>query len=74
MKTAVPLFIEEDSVEHLDFLSKQLSHQFNRTVSRSEVVEWLVRRMWKKVMKEQFAAKAKKDREIKADAIMAFKE
>ena len=47
MKTACPLFLEDDTIVHLDMMSRVMSQQLNRGVSRSEVVEWLVRRHWK---------------------------
>ena len=47
MKTAVPLFLEDDTIVHLDLMARHMSKQANRGVSRSEVVEWLVRRHWK---------------------------
>lgn len=49
MKSAVPLFLEDDTVVHLDLLAGAMSQRFNRTVSRSEAVEWLVMRHWKKM-------------------------
>ena len=49
MKTACPLFLEDDSIEHLDWLAKRMSEKHNRSVSRSEAVEFLIRQHWKKM-------------------------
>lgn len=49
MKHAVPLFLEDDTVYHLDWLTEQLSRQRNISSSRSEAIEWLVRQHWKKM-------------------------
>lgn len=45
----LPLFLKADTVEHLDWLAKQLSRQRNKEVTRSEAIEYLALRHWMKV-------------------------
>lgn len=52
MRHALPLFLEEDTLEHIDWIARRLSEERNATVSRSEAVSWLVNWHWKKVMKK----------------------
>lgn len=53
MKNACPLFLEDDSIIHLDWIARQLSLQRNHTVTRSDAVEYLIRTHWKKMHKKQ---------------------
>ena len=53
MRTAVPLFLEDDTIEHIDWLCEQMSRQRNQSTSRSDAVEWLVRVHWKKMKAQQ---------------------
>ena len=56
MKIAAPLFLAEDTLVHLDWIAQQLSGQRNASTSRSEAVEWLVKRHWMKMQKQQAKA------------------
>lgn len=53
MRTAVPLFLEDDTIEHIDWICEQMSRQRNQSTSRSDAVEWLVRVHWKKMKAQQ---------------------
>lgn len=53
MRHPIPLFIESDTIDHIDWTAKQLGFQRKRDVSRSEAVEYIVQRHWKYVLKKQ---------------------
>lgn len=56
MRHAVPLFLEDDTVDHIEWIAQQLSQQRNMTVSRSDAVAWLVKRHWVKMQKKLASA------------------
>jgi hypothetical protein len=43
MRTAVALMLEQETINHIQWLTEQLSHQRNATVSRSDAIAWLVK-------------------------------
>lgn len=54
MRSAIPLFLESDTVDHIDWVAKQLAKRRGDVkVSRSDVVTILVRRHWKKMMRQK---------------------
>ncbi len=54
MRSALTLFLEGDTVDHIDWIAKQLARQRNvEMVSRSDAVAWLALRHWKKIMRQQ---------------------
>lgn len=57
MRHAIPLMLETDTVEHVDWFAKQLARQRNRDVSRSEAIEYIVARHWRKTAVRAVAAK-----------------
>lgn len=47
------MFLESDTIDHIDWTKKQLGFQRKAEVSRSEAVEYIVQRHWKYVLKKQ---------------------
>ena len=45
---AVPLFLKADTIQWLDLIAAKLSEQRKTEVSRSDAVEYLTLRHWKK--------------------------
>jgi hypothetical protein len=56
------MFLESDTIDHIDWVSRQLGYQRKRDVSRSEAMEYLVERHWKFVIKKQ--AERRHDRKV----------
>lgn len=63
VKHQTALFLERDTLGHLDWLAEKMTRQAGRQVSRSEAVELLVRRHWKETHKRR-AAKARKKNDL----------
>ena len=52
MKQAIPLFLEDDTVTHIDWIVDQMGRRRGNTAARSDAVRWLVRRHWKEMQKK----------------------
>ena len=50
MLHAVALMLEDDTLEHIDWVAEMLTKQRGYDMSRSEVIAWLTRRHWRKIM------------------------
>jgi hypothetical protein len=48
VKHAIPLFLGQDAIDHIDRLCVLLGKRAQQAVSRSEAVEWLVEESWKR--------------------------
>lgn len=55
MRQAVPLFLEDDTLAHIDWLAEKLSRKKNAKISRSDAVSFLVRAHWMQVQKRRVA-------------------
>jgi len=51
MKTARPVFIEDDAWAHVDRVAASVAAKRGRQVSHSEILEWLIRKHQAATMK-----------------------
>lgn len=56
---AVPLLLDRDTIEYMDWLGKRLSEQWKRDVSRSEVCRYIFQRHYIKTQKRALDKKHK---------------
>ena len=55
MLHAISLVLEDDTVDHIDWIAKELAKQREvEKVTRGDAVKWLVLRHWKKMQKQRF--------------------
>ena len=53
MKTAIPVFLEDDTIEHLEWIAGKLKQQRGVNVSMSETIEYVTRQHWKRLHRKR---------------------
>lgn len=57
MKLSVPMFLDDETIAHLDLIARRLSKHRQVTVGRSDAVAWLVKKHRKNKKKKPLAGK-----------------
>jgi len=58
----IALFLPTDTVDHIDWIAGQMMRQQQRRISRSDAVQLLVQRHWKKMQIKRAEKQAEKPR------------